>query len=355
MQKELFSAIDASINRAMEGIRVCEDVLRFSFRQGIFSARLKETRHRMRKEAAVFPLNGLLSSRDVAGDDQKFFDLESEKKRGSLFDVLRANFRRSIEAVRALEELSKAAGVSPQPDFQGIRFELYALEKEVLVSFEKEKNLSLFRNALYAIIDSSFVANNEYLAVASAFIDGGVSILQLRMKGASSRDLLAVGHECAALCRERGVLFIINDRPDIACLAGAHGVHLGQDDIPPSEARKILPSDMITGLSTHSLQQAVEATAQDPDYIAIGPLFDTSTKNGELVRGIGTAVISDIKSRVDLPLVAIGGITRDNAGQVMAAGADACAVISFLYSGGRFAENCRALVNSFSGRRNDDD
>ena len=296
----------------------------------------------MRHEAAVFPPGGLLSSRDVAGDDQKFFDLESEKKRASLFDVLRANFRRSIEAVRALEELSKAAEISPQPDFQTIRFELYALEKEVLLSFEKEKNLSLFRNALYAIIDSSFVANNA-------------SILQLRMKARPSRDLLAVGRDCAALCRERGVLFIINDRPDIACLAGAHGVHLGQDDIPPCEARKILSPDMITGLSTHSPQQAVEAAAQGTDYIAIGPVFDTSTKNGDLVRGMGTAVIPEIKSGVALPLVAIGGITGDNAGQVMAAGADACAVISFLYSGGRFTENCRAFVNSLPGRRSDDD
>ncbi len=348
MDPRLFSAIDASINRAMEGLRVCEDILRFSLRDAAFSSLLKDVRHRLGEEASRFPAEFLLSARDVEGDGQKFYDTESEMKRSSIPDLLRVNFRRAIEAVRSLEELSKAVDAPVRPDFQRIRFSLYSLEKDVVLAAGKTSSMDSFACALYAIVDSAFVTDGGYAAAAAAFIEGGARIIQLRMKGSPSGQLLAAAKDCAAVCRERGALFIVNDRPDIALCVGAHGVHLGQDDIPAPEARKMLPAGMIVGISTHSPGQALAASAQSPDYIAIGPVFGTSSKHGAPLEGIGTGVIAEIRRSVSTPIVAIGGIDPGNAGQAIGAGADSCAVISFLYRDGALEANCGAVAGAMA-------
>ena len=152
-------------------------------------------------------------------------------------------------------------------------------------------------------------------------------MIQLRDKVTGTRQLLSEARRITQLCRERGVYFIVNDRLDLALAADADGVHLGQDDLPPKAARELLGAGKVLGVSTHSLEQALEAAEQGADYLGIGPIFATGTKaTGYEPRSCD--IIRQVRARIDLPLVAIGGITLNNVGEVIAAGAAGVAVIS---------------------------
>lgn len=152
-------------------------------------------------------------------------------------------------------------------------------------------------------------------------------MIQLRDKVAGPRQLLSAARDIAQLCRACGVCFIVNDRLDLALAADADGVHLGQDDLPSKAARTILGRDKFLGVSTHSLEQAIQAAEEGADYLGIGPIFATGTKaTGYEPRGCD--IIRQLRARINLPLVAIGGITLTNVGEVIAAGATGAAVIS---------------------------
>ena len=162
---------------------------------------------------------------------------------------------------------------------------------------------------------------------------GGATLIQLREKRASPREFYEASLAAMKVARALGVRVIINDRVDIAVAVAADGVHLGQDDLPPDRARKLLGRHALIGFSTHNLKQAVEADSTSADYIAFGPVFATSTKeNPDPVVGLDR--LAEIKSRVSKPLVAIGGITLERALSVIEAGAASVAVISDLYSTG---------------------
>ena len=179
---------------------------------------------------------------------------------------------------------------------------------------------------------------------------GGATLIQLRDKTASPRDLFDSAIAAVKIARRLGVLLIINDRVDVAIAAEADGVHLGQDDIPPERARAILGLDRVIGFSTHTLEQATAADSLPIDYIAIGPMFQTSTKE-KPDPVVDLEVLGEIKRRVSKPLVAIGGITLERARLVIDSGADSVAVISDLYSTnnltGRTREFLRHLTAGF--------
>jgi thiamine-phosphate diphosphorylase len=144
----------------------------------------------------------------------------------------------------------------------------------------------------------------------------------------SLADLLPVARRLAGRCRESGALLIVNDRADLALAAGADGLHVGQDDLPAREARALLRPGMILGVSTHDPEQARRAVADGADYVAVGSIFPTATKAGFQL--VGPELIRRVRPEVPVPLVAIGGITADNASIALEAGADAVAVISAL-------------------------
>lgn len=169
---------------------------------------------------------------------------------------------------------------------------------------------------LYILLTESF-CRFGWFETAAAVLAGGGDVLQLREKGLPDRELLRRAKRLAALCREFGALFIVNDRSDIALLSGANGVHLGQDDINVAEARRIVPAEAVVGVSTHSLAQAQEASEAAPDYVAIGPMFATTTKPQELLAGPET--LAQARRHCSIPLVAIGGINQSNASTVLAA------------------------------------
>jgi len=161
---------------------------------------------------------------------------------------------------------------------------------------------------------------------------GGATIVQLRDKLASPREFYDAAREAMRVARALGVRLIINDRVDIALAVDADGVHLGQDDLPPRRARELVGPDRILGYSTHNVEQALEADSTLVDYLAIGPVFQTTTKE-KADPVVGLEMIRELKSRLTKPLVAIGGITLETAPAVINAGADSVAVISDLYTG----------------------
>jgi thiamine-phosphate pyrophosphorylase len=164
---------------------------------------------------------------------------------------------------------------------------------------------------------------------AAAMIDGGARILQLRLKDNPSQRNLEDADSVSELCRRHGVIWIVNDRADLALLTTA-GLHLGQDDIPSATARGLLGETAIIGLSTHNPAQMRAATLEPVDYVAIGPIFSTASKdNPDPV--IGLEGLAHVRQLTNLPLIAIGGITRDNVESVLDAGADSAAIIGDLY------------------------
>ena len=196
---------------------------------------------------------------------------------------------------------------------------------------------------IYPITDTliSGLSHAEQIELLAA---GGASLIQLREKRASPREFYEAALEAMSMARRLGVQIIINDRVDIAIAVRADGVHLGQDDLPPDRARILLGASRIVGFSTHSLEQALAADSAPVDYVAIGPIFQTSTKERpDPVVGLGT--VSEVRRRTSKPLVAIGGITLDGARAIIEAGADSVAVISDLLSARDIAERTRAFID----------
>lgn len=193
---------------------------------------------------------------------------------------------------------------------------------------------------LYGITDRSWLeydcngSNREHIMTlkeqVSIALDSGVTMLQLREKDVSNEDFLNEAIELNNICRERNIPLIINDDIDIAIKVGASGVHLGQKDMSALDARKILPHDMILGVSAATVDEAIKAEESGADYIGVGDVFGTSTKKN--ARHITTEVLSDICKSVDIPAVAIGGITYDNLTELSGTGISGIAVISAIFS-----------------------
>jgi len=199
---------------------------------------------------------------------------------------------------------------------------------------------------LYPITDV-FISGLSHAEQIERLAAGGASLIQLREKHASPREFYQVALEAMIVAKRLGVQLVINDRVDIAIAVKADGVHLGQDDLPPGKVRMLLGEDRIIGSSTHTLDQALEADSAPVDYIAIGPVFPTSTKeNPDAI--VGAANIREIKSRISKPLVAIGGITLESARSVIDAGADSIAVISDLLATTDITERTRRFLESLA-------
>lgn len=183
----------------------------------------------------------------------------------------------------------------------------------------------------YPILDTEAAARRGIGPVdaAARTLEGGARLLQLRHKGFFSREVFRQAKEIAALCRDADAVLVMNDRADIARLLGA-GLHLGQDDLPPADARRVLGDGALLGFSTHNEAQLRAAALEPADYLALGPIFGTSTKlNPDPV--VGIEELRRLRALIDRPLVAIGGITRANARSVLEAGADSVAVIGDLF------------------------
>lgn len=196
---------------------------------------------------------------------------------------------------------------------------------------------------LYVITDSKLSRGRSHEEVARQAIAGGASIIQLRDKEASTRELVEVGARLRALTREAGVTYIVNDRLDVALAVEADGVHLGQDDMPARLARRLLGQGKILGLSATNLQEALQAEGDGASYLGVGPIFPTATKP-DAAPAMGLEALAEVVRRVSIPVVAIGGITGDNAERVVSTGVDGVAVVSAVVSAPDIQAAARELL-----------
>jgi thiamine-phosphate pyrophosphorylase len=196
---------------------------------------------------------------------------------------------------------------------------------------------------LYVILDAALTTSSER-DCALSLAEAGVRLLQYRNKSASARRYLASSRDLTETLHPTGVSFFVNDRPDVAFLAGASGVHVGQDDLDVEQARRVVGREKLVGVSTHNLEQFERAAASSADYIAVGPVFNTSSKaNPDPV--VGLDFIRSVRRRTGKPLVAIGGITLERAASVIEAGADSVAVISGILGAPNPAQRARQYID----------
>ncbi|MDO8793561.1 MAG: thiamine phosphate synthase [Vicinamibacterales bacterium] len=256
--------------------------------------------------------DSLVAYRDIVGDVGREATTPSEFQRADAGEVVAAATKRMSEALRAIEEYGKTINPDFAAGIERLRYRGYELERRLFATVRARQRFGAVR--LYVIITES-LCHGDWYETAEAALHCGVDCLQLREKELPDRQLLDRAKRLAALCRDRGAIFIVNDRPDIALAAGAHGVHLGQADLPVSAARRMLPARYIIGVSTHTIEQADAAIADAPDYIAVGPMFDSPTKPQKLIAG--PELLATVRARTSLPLVAIGGIDPANVRSVL--------------------------------------
>lgn len=180
---------------------------------------------------------------------------------------------------------------------------------------------------LYLVMSMDGFGEKNALEIAEDAIDGGVTMIQLREKERPWRDVLPEAKKLRELCRGRGIPFVVNDRVDIALLLDADGVHVGQDDLPGLEARKLMGPGKFIGISAGDHEEAEWAVRQGADYLGVGPVYSTATK-ADAGDAIGTGLLAELQSEYGLPMVGIGGIGPGNAAEVISAGADGVAVVS---------------------------
>jgi thiamine-phosphate pyrophosphorylase len=200
---------------------------------------------------------------------------------------------------------------------------------------------------LYVITDEAIAGGLTHAEIARRAIAGGADVIQLRDKACGCRELYRIGQTLREITRKTGTLFIVNDRLDVALACGADGVHLGQDDIRVGVARQIAPPGFIIGISVGTVDEAVRAEQEGADYIAISPVFFTSSKN-DAGPGRGLDILREIRRSVSVPVIAIGGINLDNVREVIAAGADGVAVISVVVGSMDISTAARELKSLIS-------
>jgi len=342
LDKKILRIIDANLNRTREGLRVIEDTLRFLFNDSETTLKLRNLRHRIIQLPSLLkiPASELLNSRNSEEDAGKSW---KETERGDYSQIVSSNFSRVEESLRVLEEYSRLISAKATTEIKEIRFQSYTLQKEISLLIHRDTLVR--RLGLYIITDEK-IAGKSAVEIAKEALAGGADVIQLRDKEASSQKLHKIGSQIRKIVPPDKALLIVNDRVDVAVAVGADGVHLGKDDLPVPEARKVLGEDKIIGLSCDNLEEAREAHASGVDYISLGPIFATKTKKN-LPPPLGVKIIKQVKKQISKPLVAIGGINQDNLKEVMKSGADGTAIISAALKGPNITQSTRELKSIF--------
>jgi thiamine-phosphate pyrophosphorylase len=331
--------LDANINRSAEGLRVLEDIARFRFDSQKISADIRTLRHQVR-DLFKGEEKTLLASRDAAGDVGVITSVsQTTDKRADLKDTALSNFKRVQEALRSIEEILKAKGdYTAGKKAESLRFYAYGLEPEFLRLFGPR-----FPKGIYGILGEKFSQGLTNVQVARQMVDGGIDILQYRekVKDKSLKQIHAECMEIRKITKDANVPFIINDFVDIALMVGADGIHQGQDDLPVSEVRKIAPNMMI-GCSTHSPAQAQQAIEDGADYIGVGPIFTTHTKE-DVCDAVGFEYLEHVAKNHDIPFVAIGGIKRHNLREVVSRGAKTVCLVTEIINASNIKERIKEI------------
>jgi thiamine-phosphate pyrophosphorylase len=318
---------DASGNRAREGLRVVEDYVRFVLDDRHLTQQCKQLRHDLAAALANVPREQCLAARETQADVGTGLSTPSEQYRPTPVHVLAANFVRLQEALRSLGEFGKLLNAAMADQLEQLRYRVYTLQRAVEITRASLQRLDSAR--LYVLLDGRS-SPEELQKLAGWLVENGVDVLQLRDKQLDDRQLLARARLLRDLTHGTGTLLLLNDRPDLAALARADGVHLGQDDVSVKDARTIIGPDALIGVSTHSLGQARQAVLDGANYMGVGPTFPSGTK--KFTKFPGVELLREISAEIRLPAFAIGGITLENLSEVLATGCTRIAVSGALRS-----------------------
>ncbi len=320
-ESSAYRILDAAINRGKEGLRTIEDVARMSFGNRLLTSQLKNLRHQLVHATNMLDQKMLIGCRDAQTDVGRVSELKSEYERDSIRQVLRANFSRVQQALRTIEEVSKLLSVEVAKCAEQLRYETYTLEKATMSCIESVGSLDAIR--VYVLLDCS--AGVESLcSIATQLVAANVRLIQLRCKSLSDRQIVVAGKAITNLLQGSATRWIMNDRVDLAIAAGADGVHLGQDDLCVGDARKIIGSEKLIGVSTHDIDQAKQAELDGANYIGVGPIFESGTKSFTTFPGLEFA--RQVANQISLPAFAIGGISLENIAQICETGIQRVAV-----------------------------
>ncbi len=338
---DLARVFDASSNRASEGLRVVEDYVRFALNDPGLTRRVKETRRRLGETIRALDVDARLASRDTPGDVGAHVMTSSESPRESLRDVLIANFRRCGEALRSLEEYAKLIDVWIAGRFEVLRYDVYTIEKMVMVAVNARHALG---DARLQVLVGGLRTLGDLTWVVGEALAGGADVIQLREKNLPEREWLTRAREVRILTAQAKARFLVNDRADLARLAGADGVHLGQDDLRVRDARRIVGPRAVIGVSTHDRAQIEQAVVDGAGCLGVGPVFASGTKSFDELAGL--ALVREAAETTNLPWFAIGGISLENLDDLLEAGARRIAVSAAIVH----AEKPRAAARAFRDR-----
>ncbi len=320
---DLGRVLDASANRAREGLRVIEDYVRFVLDDPGLTRRLKEVRHRLAQAERGLDEQLLLGSRDTREDVGTHIMTPSEQIREAPRAVLAANFKRIAEALRSLEEYSKLVDVWLAGRYEVLRYDVYTLEKLTMTAVAAHRTLG---NARLMVLVGGLTTLGDLTWVVGEALAGGADVIQYREKGLPDRELLKRAREVRILTAQARVPLIVNDRVDLARLASADGVHVGQDDLSVRDARRIMGGAAHIGVSTHDREQLDAAILSGASYLGVGPVFPSPTKDFSEPELAGLGFVRVAAETTGLPWFAIGGINEDNLDRVLEAGATRVAV-----------------------------
>ena len=332
-QTPVLRILDASLNRAAEGLRVVEDYVRFVLDDRFLTGEAKGLRHDLAAAAGSIESADRHAARNTQRDVGAAISTEGEARRLDAWDVCAASFKRTEQSLRSLEEYGKLLDSEFAGAMEGLRYRLYTLEKAVDVGRSSRERLENVR--LCVLVDGRR-SEEEFERLVRSLVEAGVGMIQLRDNGLDDRVLIerarllvkvTRGNEPSPGPSLRGTessLAIVNDRADVAAAVGADGVHVGQEDLSVKDARAIVGTRMLIGVSTHSIEQARAAVLDGADYLGAGPTFPSRTKSFDEFAGLD--YLRAVSTETGLPTFAIGGIAAENLGKVLDAGATRVAV-----------------------------
>jgi thiamine-phosphate pyrophosphorylase len=338
MNRAIYRIVDANYNRAREGLRVAEEFCRFALDNQQLSGRCKEIRHKLSASVAKLDIQKLITARDTENDVGCNLKIDKQMKRQSLEDCVTAGLARTVEAIRAITEAVSVTDAKLSENFEKIRYDCYTLEKDIaLFGFP---SIKFKKTRLYCVITAQ--PGIDVLKIAKSCAKGGADCMQLRVKNIQDSEFLPLAREFVKIGKDNNVISIINDRADIAIAAEADGVHLGQNDLPASAVRQMQTKPLIIGISTHCQSELSQAVKQMPHYVGVGSVFNTITKDTVRICGLDyVKKATEFLKNKSIEAVAIGGITLENAGQVLKAGAKRIAVSSCICNAKNPADVCK--------------
>jgi thiamine-phosphate pyrophosphorylase len=335
----LMRMIDAAVNRAGEGLRVVEDFARFVLDDPHLTRLAKALRHNFAEAAAMIAARDRHSARDTQHDVGTIISMAGEGARADTWAVCVAGLKRAQQSLRSLEEYGKLSDGKFAEEIQRIRYRLYTLEKAIDTERTSREWLADVR--LCVLVDGRESAA-AFETLVTALVEAGVGMIQLREKRLADRELVARARLLREATRGKSTLAIVNDRADVAAAVHADGVHLGQVDLSVKDARTIIGTRMLVGVSAHNIEQARAAVLDGANYLGIGPTFPSTTKSFDHYPGID--LLRAVAAEIRLPTFAIGGIDAGNLPDVLATGISRAAVGAAVTEADHPAGATRALA-----------